>query len=222
VLRILLLLFSTTVFATTKLHTSDKDFNYTFSVTNKQPKHFQTSKTYFWFKAHQIQSTVGGANGKVLDGFFQKEYRSQQLATQGYFVKGLKDKTWRSWYQNGQLKEVTRWRNGQKSGDYQLYNEQGDLEVKGKYNKGLKVGEWIYAQKKDTLTYRKGVLKSVKVKKTRIKKERSLKDFFKKSTQNIKDWWGRMKIKFTGRKRKKVSTKLKKSKKRTSKTAKRS
>lgn len=67
---------------------------------------------YFWYYAGGIHSTQGGYSGKLLDGTYTEYYLSKGLMQQGLFKKGLKNGTWKSWNEDGSLKEAIKWKNG--------------------------------------------------------------------------------------------------------------
>ncbi|WP_259071779.1 toxin-antitoxin system YwqK family antitoxin [Mucilaginibacter sp. X4EP1] len=67
---------------------------------------------YYWYYANGIHSTQGGFSGKLLDGQYSEFYLSKNLKEQGFFKKGLKQGPWKSWNEDGTLKEQTKWKNG--------------------------------------------------------------------------------------------------------------
>ncbi|TWI94535.1 hypothetical protein JN11_04645 [Mucilaginibacter frigoritolerans] len=67
---------------------------------------------YFWYYAGGIHSTQGGYSGKLLDGYYNEYYLSKSLKQQGTFKKGLKNGNWKSWNEDGTLKEDILWKNG--------------------------------------------------------------------------------------------------------------
>ncbi len=150
---------------------SDKDFRYEFYTTSKviKPK---SDKIYYWFKGGMIHNTQSGMAGELLNDKFVKMYHSNQLAEQGFFKKGLKVGSWKTWHQNGIIETIQKWNNGFKSGDFYHYNEVGALIEKGKYKNNKKNGTWIDFTKKDTITYKNGI---IFVKKTKLPKEEKAK-----------------------------------------------
>jgi len=186
---ITLLLFFSYFNKSNKVYTSDKEFNYEFYLSDIEQKKYCQKKTYYWFKSGKVQSTVASANGKLLDGFYKKTFKNQQLAEQGFFNKGLKNKVWKSWYESGKLKEVIHWNKGVKSGEYILFDTFGVKQVEGNYRKGLKHGEWIYHEKHDTISFNKSVIKQLKVKASRELKPKTDDE---KLLLKIKTWFGKL------------------------------
>jgi len=72
---------------------------------------------YHWFRAQQLQVTVGGAAGRLLDGPYQAFHPDGQLLEAGTFKKGVKNGVWRTWRNNGDLASVVDWKNGRLHGD---------------------------------------------------------------------------------------------------------
>jgi len=72
----------------------------------------KTGLFYFWYYAGGIHSTQGGYSGKLLDGSYNEYYLSKALKQQGTFKKGLKNGKWKSWSEDGSLKEDILWKNG--------------------------------------------------------------------------------------------------------------
>ncbi len=67
---------------------------------------------YFWYYAGGIHSSQGGYSGKLLDGTYAEYYLSKGLKEQGTFKRGLKNGIWKSWNEDGILKEAIKWKNG--------------------------------------------------------------------------------------------------------------
>ncbi|MDF2432858.1 MAG: hypothetical protein JWP44_2489 [Mucilaginibacter sp.] len=67
---------------------------------------------YFWYYANGIHSTQGGYNGKLLDGNYMEYYPDKSLKEQGYFIRGLKNGLWKTWNEDGTLKESVHWKSG--------------------------------------------------------------------------------------------------------------
>ena len=62
---------------------------------------------------------------------------------QGKIKKGLKQGTWLSYWDSGQLGSRVNFIDGKEEGEYLQYYETGQLEVKGNYKDGMAVGEWL-------------------------------------------------------------------------------
>lgn len=172
---------------------SDDDFNYTFFVSTKDRSDFKNKKEYFWFKSGKIHSSQGGVNGQLLHGSYTKSYIQNGIAEQGEFHYGLKDDTWKLWYENGKLKEVKSWTRGIASGSYKSFDDKGNLVVSGKFSNNEKNGRWINHGTKDTLYFKKGekivkeVEEEVKKKKDKEAKKTGLNGFWIKTKEFFKD-----------------------------------
>jgi hypothetical protein len=67
---------------------------------------------YYWYSANQVHTTQGGYSGRLLDGVYIEYYPDKNLKEEGTFKKGLKNDTWKSWNQDGTLKQVIQWKSG--------------------------------------------------------------------------------------------------------------
>jgi antitoxin component YwqK of YwqJK toxin-antitoxin module len=68
--------------------------------------------SYYWYSANQIHSTQGGFSGTLLNGQYTEYYLNKNLKEQGAFKKGLKDDVWKSWNEDGTLKQTVNWHKG--------------------------------------------------------------------------------------------------------------
>lgn len=142
------------------------DHNLEFYVLTNKTIVPKKGKRYFWFDKGQLNESVGAYDGDLLDGAFSRSNRAYKLIEKGSFNSGLKEGSWKSWYADGTLKEVTTYRNGKKQGMYTQYDTTGNLLVKGKYSGDRKDSRWLIYDIKDTLYYDKGALRLPKVKDT--------------------------------------------------------
>lgn len=163
---------------------SDKDFRYEFYTTKKTIKP-KTNKTYYWFKGGQIHNAQAGVVGDLLDGDFTKMYHSNRLAEQGVFKTGLKTGLWKSWHENGKIATTQYWNNGLRTGLFNSFDSNGKLIEKGNYHKDLKNGLWVNYTTKDTLYYKKGIIKPKKIKLSKEEKKQ-LKEDLKKQKETKK------------------------------------
>ncbi len=178
---------------------SDDNFDYEFYVSEKQLGSYQKQKAYHYYKSGEIHTAIGGAGGQLLHGDFKKTYSSNGIAEAGEFNNGLKDKSWRTWYEDGQLKEIMQWSNGFKSGTYEQYESDGTLFLIGKYRANKKQGRWISPITKDTLYFNQGkqidraALEAEKeAKKTERAKDRkyeNFQDFWLDTKQHVKEFF---------------------------------
>ncbi|AXT53925.1 hypothetical protein D1818_25075 [Aquimarina sp. BL5] len=196
----LILLFGSTQYINkdiTRKVISDDDYNYTFYVSNKNTLSYQDFKEYHWYKSGKIHSSFGGGDGQILHGHYNKTYRGNGIAEQGDFYYGLKNDTWRNWYENGKIKNISNWQKGFLSGTYNEFTESGVLLVSGKYKNNKKHGRWISHNTNDTLYFKKGekVIKEAaeeeieddKKKGVIVKTKDFFKDIFKKKTPEEKE-----------------------------------
>ena len=69
--------------------------------------------------------------GKVDEGLFR-----------GAISKGLRQGEWIAYYESGQLRNQSTWRNGKKHDEWISYHDNGQLDEVGKYSNGAKIGFW--------------------------------------------------------------------------------
>jgi hypothetical protein len=91
---------------------------------------------YYWYASNKIFHTQGGCDGKILNGSFASFYLSNNLKEKGNFKKGLKDKDWIEWFENGMIKTTAAWKSGKLHGTQLIYNEKGELLSKSNFKKG--------------------------------------------------------------------------------------
>ena len=123
-------------------------------IAVKKLRNFDSDKTYYWFKSGGVHQSIANAAGNVLHDTYLKYYRSNQLAEKGAFDYGLKTGTWKSWFENGQLRLQESWSNGYLDGEVLNYDSSGNLIIKGKYRNNVKVGQWINYRTRDTSYYK--------------------------------------------------------------------
>ena len=123
---------------------------------------------YYWFSANDIKRTRGGYDGKLLHGVYTEFYLNKNLKEKGQFRYGLKNKEWKSWYINGEYKEICDWSKGKRKGNCRLFNEDGKLSEERSYRDDLLHGKCInYTKGSDPeiLKYKNGELVKSKVRK---------------------------------------------------------
>ncbi len=112
-------------------------------------------------------------NGRQLitngNGKYQTFFSSGQMESQGTITNGIYTDQWSFWYENGQLKEVGDYVQGEYfiknswedsgntqvvngNGKYVAYYENGVEESKGSFLGGLKDGQWIFKNDMDSIT----------------------------------------------------------------------
>lgn len=136
---------------------SDNEFNYTFYILSTDTSSNNVAKNYHWYKSGEIHISQGSSSGSLLHGEYTKSYIGYNLAEQGYFKKGLKNNTWKKWRKNGQLYEISNWKNGHRSGRYAQFTEDGKISIQGAYKNKRKHGVWINTATRDTLYFKKGI-----------------------------------------------------------------
>jgi antitoxin component YwqK of YwqJK toxin-antitoxin module len=91
-------------------------------------KHYDTQKTYYWYKSQTVLGTQGGSAGQLLHGAFESFYDNKQLCEKGSYAKGLKTGEWNYWQKNGKLIRTEHWNNGRLSGEQMYYSKAGDVQ----------------------------------------------------------------------------------------------
>ena len=91
-------------------------------------KHYDTQKTYYWYKSQTVLGTQGGSAGQLLHGAFESFYDNKQLCEKGSYTKGLKTGEWNYWQKTGKLIKTEHWSNGRLSGEQMYYSKAGDLQ----------------------------------------------------------------------------------------------
>nr|WP_321234610.1 hypothetical protein [uncultured Psychroserpens sp.] len=130
------------------------DYDIVCHVSLKAIKNYTEGIEYYWFKSGEIHNSVSQSGGFLLHDSYEKFYRSKQLAEKGNFDYGLKDDEWRTWYENGNIATITKWRNGQKNGMFLEYDSNGTLVLSGYYSKNEKAKTWINHRLKDTVYFK--------------------------------------------------------------------
>ena len=155
------------------------DFDYEFYISSEKLKNPKNDKIYFWYKGGEIHQSKADVGGFVLINEFTKYYKSKQLAEKGVFSEGLKDGTWKSWYENGAISTIETWKNGRRHGDFFQFAKNGNTIEEGRYRNHQKHGTWIKHVSQDTLRFKKGKLLPKKEKDT-VQKVPFLKRIFKR------------------------------------------
>lgn len=130
----------------------------------------QDDKRYYWFHQGEVKSTVGNHAGSVLHGAFEKFDRKGNLIEKGDFSNGLKDGSWMTWHDNGNVASMYSWNDGWRSGDFKEFNREGSLRIKGSYRNDKLHGTVYYYTPAGAVVreerYRYGQLMKEKGKKT--------------------------------------------------------
>ena len=107
-----------------RVYLDSATFTYAFYTTQDQPK-IKTGRSYTWYKAGRILTTVEGYDGLLLDGEYRMFYLNKSLYRQGNYKMGIRSGLWREWYANGQLKEKSVWEEGRLRGEPERFDSTG-------------------------------------------------------------------------------------------------
>ncbi|MBS1635859.1 MAG: hypothetical protein JST26_08030 [Bacteroidetes bacterium] len=111
--------------------------------------------TYYWYAHNAVFNTQGGFDGRILHGSYRTFYLNNQLKESGQFDKGLKNKTWTRWNEQGKIMEIYTWKKGVLHGLHKVYNDKGELVLEESIKNGVPDGKH--------LVYENGKLKESKV-----------------------------------------------------------
>lgn len=67
-----------------------------------------------------------------------------KLKSVGEYVNGEKNGTWKVYYESGQLRSIMNFENGERNGEFKSYHENGELSIIGLQEKGMNIGKWKY------------------------------------------------------------------------------
>lgn len=105
--------------------------------------HPKSDVFYYWYKNNIINRTMGGYDGRLLDGYSDIFYReSGNLFTKGLFQKGLKVGIWFEWYPNGQVKVKSSWKQGKLNGISEEFDDSGRLLKRLNYKDNMLFGPY--------------------------------------------------------------------------------
>lgn len=108
------------------------------SIITTKTIRVKTDREYYWYYNNKIESTHGGYYKYLLDGeYIEFYYPSKTLKIKGKYSLGLMHKKWVYWYENGQIKEISNWKNGLRDGETKLYDYDGKFVQRNTYNKGM-------------------------------------------------------------------------------------
>jgi hypothetical protein len=85
----------------------------------KSDPKIKNDRYYFWYLNKVIHSTQGGFSGQLMNGHYVSYYPDKNLKEEGDFKRGLKDGTWKTWNQKGNLTAVVTWNDGVVESDNQ-------------------------------------------------------------------------------------------------------
>lgn len=95
---------------------------------------------YYWSAYGEIHANKGGYSGQLLCGSYQVFDVDNNLITQGAIQNGVKNGSWKSWYNNGEIKSLEIWKKGVLEGKQISYTQLGDLKSIQNFRKGKRHG----------------------------------------------------------------------------------
>lgn len=119
------------------------------------------NQLYYWYIPDTIITTVGGYDGKLLNGEFKVYFPTKNFKEEGRYKYGIKWGTWKEWYPSGQLKSIMIWKKGKRDGLFEYYSDTGTILKKGIYKNDLLSGnitEYFGDGKTKITRYKKGKL----------------------------------------------------------------
>lgn len=120
-----------------KIHVKSNEFFIeTFIEVSPGSINVKDQLTYYWYKMRSIQSTKGGYSGNLLHGGFQKFNQEKKLIENGEFLLGLKHKTWKTWYNSGEIKSICTYKKGMKNGVELMFDTNGLVISENHFYKG--------------------------------------------------------------------------------------
>ncbi len=102
------------------------------------PPHTIDSEGYTYLQVPFGREQTFDADGLLLEEKFH------QLLMDGSHEFSSLDGPFKSYFHNGQLKEIGTYKNGKLHGEWTAFNFLGDTIIKGFYDNGIKDGAWIY------------------------------------------------------------------------------
>ncbi len=186
-----------------------------------------TGVLYFWYYNGSIKQNKGGYYGALLHGKFLVFTNDDVLIEKGQFYEGVKVNTWKTWYQNSNLKIVSNYKEGFLDGNYIEYDPNCRIIKKLNYKKNLLDGKCLTYQNNYAINakYRNGKLINVKdnedekiekKKENRRKKKTVVKDNKDKKRKKTEE--GNTKKKPEKKVKKEITEKKEKNKKKEKKT----
>ncbi|HVV07190.1 MAG TPA: hypothetical protein VHC96_23345 [Puia sp.] len=111
-----------------------KDTIYRFyAISPASPVDVRNYRVYHWYKADTILATMGGYDGRLLDGEYKVFYPGKNLKEEGMFHNGLREGEWKYWQPDGRLSGVFHWKKGVRKGAFEEYDDSGRKVRQGYY-----------------------------------------------------------------------------------------
>ncbi len=92
---------------------------------------------YHWYKSKTLGNNYGDYTGYLLHGNYEVFDLKNRMLTKGYFNYGVKNNTWKYWYENGKIKLTEKWIDGRLSGQSVYYSSTGEIERIENYVNGI-------------------------------------------------------------------------------------
>ena len=114
---------------------------------------------------------VGKEQGKISKGKREGEYltyyENGQLKYKSNYKEGVLEGEWLYYHDNGQLRFKENYKDGKLEGEWLYYHDNGQLRFKRNWKDGKKEGEWLYyhetGQLETTEIYKDGeLIKTIK------------------------------------------------------------
>ncbi|MCT4582991.1 MAG: hypothetical protein N4A35_16380 [Flavobacteriales bacterium] len=117
------------VLATVQLDDSGKEYK------------VKLNETYFWYKSNKVIQTVGGYQGKLLNGYYIESYPNGQLKLKGCFCRGQQCGEWKYWNEEGKLQRVEQWKQNQLHGKVTYFKDTGEVALVKEFKKGVEASK---------------------------------------------------------------------------------
>jgi hypothetical protein len=172
---------------------------YAYVLPEKTNKKVADEYMYYWFASNDIKRTRGAFDGRLLHGQYTEFYLNKDLKDKGRMRFGLKEGIWKSWYPNGEYKEIVSYKKSRRLW-YRAFYDTGALQSKGKYKNDKLHGiikNYSPEGKVERAKYRNGINIKQEKKQKRVlklwkrKNNKSEKDstlLHKKSENSIRKW----------------------------------
>ena len=89
-----------------------------------------------------------------------------EIGEMGKYVNGKKEGLWKSWYENGQLKNKGNWKNDRRDGQRIEYYKNSQVKEEVFHRNGIPTGKWVYYNPDGTISkeifYKEGQLVETK------------------------------------------------------------
>lgn len=124
-----------------------------------------TSKIITYYPNGKVSAIIPLYRG-LYHGRFISYYPSGTLLREATYISDNNEGYDKSYYPNNKLREILNYKSDNLNGLYELYYENGKMQKSGNYFMNSEDGEWIIyspeGNRKETFTYRNGVLYDIK------------------------------------------------------------